>query len=60
VVLVGAIDALIASAPAVDLDDALLARLLEHPSERVQRAAKPLLGDVDDGAPDDGATIDVE
>lgn len=55
VVLVSAIDAL-AAMGWVDLDDVLVARLLEHPSDRVQRAARPLLGD----AVSDGATIDVE
>lgn len=55
VVLASAIDALAASSP-VDLDDAAIARLLEHPSDRVQRAAKQLLGD----GQADGATIDVE
>lgn len=54
-VLVSAIDALVAMAP-VDLDDAVIARLFDHPSDRVQRAAKPLLGDTGG----DGATIDVD
>lgn len=54
-VLVGAIDTLVASGP-IDLDDAVIAHLLEHPSDRVQRAAKQLL---EDGEAD-GATIDVE
>lgn len=55
VVLTSAIDAL-AAVPPVELDDELIARLLEHPSDRVQGAAKQLLGETQV----DGATIDVE
>jgi hypothetical protein len=55
VVLIGAIDALVASSPA-DLDEGVVARLLDHPSDRVQRAAKDLVSK----SATDGATIEVD
>lgn len=55
VVLGGAIDALAAS-PEVELDEGVVSRLLDHPSDRVQRAAKDLVM----RTTSDDATIDVD
>jgi hypothetical protein len=55
VVLTSAIDALVASS-IDELDETVLGRLLDHPSDRVQRAAKDLLAKNVEG----GATIDVD
>jgi hypothetical protein len=55
IVLLGAMDALVTSGP-FELDDDLITRLLDHPSDRVQRAAKELLPETES----DDATIDVD